>query len=747
MASSGFPTGLFSYAGGTLDPSDDCTITLTVSVPDPPVPGSVFPNTTSPVDGKVGVLDVFGDPASDDLEVDVFEFTKSFDGPTTIGGTAVLTFTIENLDAVNPASGLAFSDDLDAVLSDLVAIALPAEPCGSGSGMAGISFLTLTGGNLPASGMCTFEVTVAVPGTASAGTFPNTSSELFQLGLPVADPAEADLTIVPPPAFGKAFSPSPIAFEAVSTITFTIDNSASALAASSLAFTDTLPAGVIVATPNGEASTCGGTVMAAPGGSSISLSGGTVGAFGSCTVSVDVMGSASGTHVNTSGDLTSSSGNSGPASDTLTVDPPLDFSKAFSPSSIAFEAVSTLTFTIDNSASAFAASSLAFTDTLPAGVIVATPNGEVSTCGGTVMAAPGGSSISLSGGTVGAGASCTVSVDVTGSASGTHVNTSGDLTSSSGNSGPASDTLTVDPPLSFSKAFSPSSIAFEADSTLTFTIDNSASAFAASSLAFTDTLPAGVIVATPNGEVSTCGGTVTAAPGGSSISLSGGTVGAGASCTVSVDVTGSASGTHVNTSGDLTSSSGNSGPASDTLMVALEPGTTCFTGPTATSSGEATICFSGGGPTCGFDAVGFIALEGEPLSSKPGNLVFPHGLVSFTISKCTPGFTAELTWDLPADSVTAFWKYGSTSADPAPHWYEFPATIDGDTITFSVTDGGLGDDDLIPDGTIIDPAGPAALDLSSLKEVPTLSHWSLIFLAVLIAAAGVWWLRRREAQV
>ncbi len=55
----------------------------------------------------------------------------------------------------------------------------------------------------------------------------------------------------------------------------------------------------------------------------------------------------------------------------------------------------------------------------------------------------GATLISLTGGTVGAGASCTIDVDVVGTATGAHVNTTGDLTSSSGNSGTASDTLTV----------------------------------------------------------------------------------------------------------------------------------------------------------------------------------------------------------------------------------------------------------------------------------------------------------------
>ena len=60
--------------------------------------------------------------------------------------------------------------------------------------------------------------------------------------------------------------------------------------------------------------------------------------------------------------------------------------------------------------------------------------------------------------------------------------------------------------------------------TLRFTITNP-NATAASDIAFTDTLPAGLVVATPNGEIGSCGaGTITAVAGSNTISLMGGTL-------------------------------------------------------------------------------------------------------------------------------------------------------------------------------------------------------------------------------
>ena len=195
-------------------------------------------------------------------------------------------------------------------------------------------------------------------------------------------------------------------------------------------------------------------VDATDGGNSVGYSGGEVAAGATCTITVDVtapLGTA-GTKNNLTGDLTSSSGNSGTAADTLTVTALIapTFAKTFAPDTIDAGAVSTLTFTIDNTTSTLAATALDFTDNLPAGVAVATPSNKAKTCtGGMVVAIDGTSVISYSGGEVAPGASCTITVDVTAAADGVYPNTTGGLTSSSGSSGTASDTLHVNSTAAF----------------------------------------------------------------------------------------------------------------------------------------------------------------------------------------------------------------------------------------------------------------------------------------------------------
>ncbi|MFF0444986.1 hypothetical protein ACFYT4_00960 [Streptomyces sp. NPDC004609] len=126
----------------------------------------------------------------------------------------------------------------------------------------------------------------------------------------------------------------------------------------------------------------------------------------------------------------------------LDVTPQLD--KEFSPASIPQGGTSAVTFTVTNTTDLAAKSGFGFTDTLPAGVTVAAVPNASTTCGsGTVSAVAGSGSIGLTGGSLATGeASCTVTVDVTSTTLGAHVNQPGDLVPNGVNPpGPA--TLTV----------------------------------------------------------------------------------------------------------------------------------------------------------------------------------------------------------------------------------------------------------------------------------------------------------------
>jgi len=104
----------------------------------------------------------------------------------------------------------------------------------------------------------------------------------------------------------------------------------------------------------------------------------------------------------------------------------------------------------------------------------------------------------------------------------------------------------------------------------------------------------------------------------------------------------------------------------------------------------------------------------------------------------------SVVWPGALPAGTRYWKFGPTPDSAMPHWYELPATISGNTATFSITDGGLGDDDLAPNGTIVDQGGPGTGGSATAPEpVPTLSEWAMMVLVAMIAFAGMGAMRRR----
>jgi arabinogalactan endo-1,4-beta-galactosidase len=125
-------------------------------------------------------------------------------------------------------------------------------------------------------------------------------------------------------------------------------------------------------------------------------------------------------------------------------------------------------------------------------------------------------------------------------------------------------------PPEITKAFGSASVALNENTTLTFNLSNSNSSLSLSGIGFTDNLPTGQIVSTPNGLTGSCGGgTITAVAGSSSITLSSAALGAATTCTFAVNITGTASGAQKNTTSVISSNeAGDGGAATATLIVA-----------------------------------------------------------------------------------------------------------------------------------------------------------------------------------
>jgi len=128
-------------------------------------------------------------------------------------------------------------------------------------------------------------------------------------------------------------------------------------------------------------------------------------------------------------------------------------------------------------------------------------------------------------------------------------------------------------PPTISKSF-PGLVSIGAGETATvrFVITNP-NAIALTGVGFGDTLPTGLVVANPSVTTTTCGGAVAAVAGSGSIAFSGGTIAAGASCTVTVDVSanGAAIGLLTNTTGPVTSDQTQPGAAASAVIFVGNP--------------------------------------------------------------------------------------------------------------------------------------------------------------------------------
>ena len=155
----------------------------------------------------------------------------------------------------------------------------------------------------------------------------------------------------------------------------------------------------------------------------------------------------------------------------------------------------------------------------------------------------------------------------------------------------------------------------------------------------------------------------------------------------------------------------------------------------------------GNGP---LGTTGFIPVSGHPKSppNLPAGFAFPQGLFDFVLITGTAGSAATITitYPSPLPTGTVYWKYGPSpngnncngAACAIAHWYQFPAIISGNTVTLTITDGGLGDDDLNANSVIIDQGGPGVPAApGAVTSIPTLGGWGVILLATLLGLFGI----------
>ena len=249
--------------------------------------------------------------------------------------------------------------------------------------------------------------------------------------------------------------------------------------------------------------------------------------------------------------------------------------KSFGAATVPLNGSTSLTFTISNPNDVFL-NGVGFTDTLPQGLVVSAPNGLTGSCdNGNIVAAPGSGNVSLTGAALSGAASCTFSVNVTGTTPGTKNNTVTVTSTNAGTGNTASASVTVVPgaaPPTIQKSFGAVTMAVSESTSLSFAISNPNPSNALTGVGFTDALPQGLVVSTPNGLTGSCGGgTIVASAGSGSLSLTGATLAANASCTFSVNVTATSPGTKNNTTSSVSSVEGGPGGTASSMVTVTPP--------------------------------------------------------------------------------------------------------------------------------------------------------------------------------
>jgi uncharacterized repeat protein (TIGR01451 family) len=498
-----------------------------------------------------------------------------------------------------------------------------------------------------------------------------------------------------PPTVQKTFFVDAFALNSTTVIDFTLQNPGAGTL-TGISFTDPLPAGLVVASPNGLSNGCGGSVTANPNASSIVVSGVSLNAGDSCDIFVSLLGTTSGTKTNTTGIVTSDQA-TGATSNTVTVivvQPPL-LIKSFGAPSIAVNGTTTLNFTISNQ-SDVDMDNLAFTDALPAGLVVASPtnglSGSCFTAGGlitnpaVVTADPGSGEVDLI--TLGlvAHGSCSFSVNVTGTSGGTKDNTTSEITgtfdsgggSSAGITGsPASASITVNAPdLSAVKTNNATASQIVLGGSWTWNIHianggNASASFSTGQTILTDNLPGTGIA---YGPVNGAPAAVTCIIASNTLSCTANapySLAAGGSFDISFTATPTQSGTFVNPTGGIcqvdpnnVTGDGNlsNNNCSNTVLVLPPPVTDQYQVGYAANlaAGDSYVNLTNSGVLNGFDPAGRICVNvytfdpSEELVSCCSCPVTPDGLKSLSVKQdlvsntLTPGVPGSVVIKLLA---------------------------------------------------------------------------------------------------
>lgn len=173
--------------------------------------------------------------------------------------------------------------------------------------------------------------------------------------------------------------------------------------------------------------------------------------------------------------------------------------------------------------------------------------------------------------------------------------------------------------------------------------------------------------------------------------------------------------------------------------------------PTPTGTGTLKASVTGGGATCRFNPDKTAVKRAQGWLPLFDVLLFPHGVFEYELIGCDVGSTVTITTEWPnLYGISNYMKYGPTPTSRGRSLWYVPKNLklEGNRVSFTITDGQLGDDDLVANGVIKDPGGPVIQSgpLPADEQavpVPGLGWLAVLMLSLLTGLAAVVAVRRK----
>ncbi|TDS84591.1 choice-of-anchor U domain-containing protein [Comamonas sp. JUb58] len=174
--------------------------------------------------------------------------------------------------------------------------------------------------------------------------------------------------------------------------------------------------------------------------------------------------------------------------------------------------------------------------------------------------------------------------------------------------------------------------------------------------------------------------------------------------------------------------------------------------PTPTGTGTLKAWVTGGGASCHFNPDKTAVKRAQGWLPLFDVLLFPHGVFEYELIGCDVGSTVTITTEWPnLFGVSNYMKYGPTPTSRGRSLWYVPKNLklEGNRVSFTITDGQLGDDDLVANGVIKDPGGPVIQSGplpadEQVVPVPGLGWLAVLMLSLLTGLMALVGVRRKR---